>query len=357
MFSTSLVDIPNSSDLLLFLDRISDNEGKTISIIPFGSVNNIDTLFTNGHYPNRIIKKIKQQENLSIFELESFDRSTGILKSKGTFALLKLPQYKFTYLIITIEESEFFHKNLKPFIRSFYSEIIFPFINSTDLIKLIDDYKIYSASTDIKIKRASQRIRYHEERTMSTVTWNNSSLEDAYDWLQENNGWFKSIQFQASRNRNVVSTTFVDRRGTIRTEKNFIRVYEKLIAPSCSLIETYINLFQNRARRDNQTLDIRPLKIEYSTNVFSEKESNIKFIQSLNTMANASISTLHGNPYIHLTIIDYMDASSFDLWVLSHNEILITPQLRCSIISLKRLITHIFDNYAEGKIVNYESKN
>jgi hypothetical protein len=354
MFFSSLDDIIDSDDFLNSLDIISDSEGKTISVIPFGSTERIEEILTTKVYANRFIKKLKSNQNLVLFELEVYDSNTGFLDHAGKFVLYQLPNFLFTYLIITIENSDFFHKDLRPFIKSFYSEIIFPFIKSTDLIRRIESYKGYNNLSDIIITRASQRIRYHEEMSMSTVTWNNSSLEDAYAWLKENNGWFKSLQFKALVNDREVSVSFIDRNGVVRTEKNFIRIFEAFILPNCAIIENYIKLLRNRSRRDHDDLDVRPISIKYDTSVFREIEDNKKFIQALASLENTSVSILHGNPYIHVAIVDYNDGSTCDLWVLNDNEILITPQLHSSIISLKRLVNHIYDNYAEGELVNYD---
>jgi N-acetylmuramic acid 6-phosphate (MurNAc-6-P) etherase len=54
-----------------------------------------------------------------------------------------------------------------------------------------------------------------------------------------------------------------------------------------------------------------------------------------------------------MAVIDYYDGSTFDLWVLNPNQLVIVPQLKGSIPAIKRLINHIFDTYAEGTIRNY----
>jgi hypothetical protein len=65
---------------------------------------------------------------------------------------------------------------------------------------------------------------------------------------------------------------------------------------------------------------------------------------------------MHGNPYIFLTIIDYVDGSTFDIWVLKANELIIVPQLKSTVNSLKRVISHIFDRYAEGTIQEFTAE-
>lgn len=199
MFNSSLENFPRSDKLLDFFDKISDNEMKTISVIPFGTIVDIEKIITQRVFANRLAKKVKKKNESTLYKLECHDAKSGKIISSGNFLLHKLPEYEFTYLLFTIEEGDFFHRHLRPFVKSFYSEIILPFIKSKELINLIEEYQALNSITSVKIIQASQRVRYLEEKTMSTLTWNNSSLDDANTWLKENNGWFKSIRFKSYR--------------------------------------------------------------------------------------------------------------------------------------------------------------
>ncbi|MFX0139071.1 MAG: hypothetical protein ACFFDN_35850, partial [Candidatus Hodarchaeota archaeon] len=56
------------------------------------------------------------------------------------------------------------------------------------------------------------------------------------------------------------------------------------------------------------------------------------------------------NPYVHVTITDYIDNSNYEIWVLSDNRISIVPQTVCSMSSLNRLCDHISKDFQEGNI-------
>jgi hypothetical protein len=354
MFNTDINTLFSARNILHALDKISDSEAKAIGLIPFGSVEDVFSLVTKKKGANRNVEKIKEKPNQVLYNLEKYDRTTGELKFSGKFIIYKVPNYLFSYLVITFEDSEFFHQELRPFIKSFYSEVILSFFKSKDLIRLIENYQSSNGINEVKITRASQKIRYHDESSMSTVTWNNSSLEDAYQWLRENNGFFKSIQFKAFKFELEVSNVFIDRRGILRVERNFSKVYESLVIPNFKIIDHYIKLFNKRGRRDNDLLTARPLEINFGQEIFEDKSNHGQFIQMLSSLEDLSVSVMHGNPYIHLSILDYIDGSTCDIWVVDSKQLLIVPQLHSSIISLKRIVNHIFDNYAEGEILNHE---
>lgn len=74
----------------------------------------------------------------------------------------------------------------------------------------------------------------------------------------------------------------------------------------------------------------------------------------MRTMDKASISVFHGNPYMHLGVIDYFDGSVFDLWVLSVNQLIIVPQIKGSVPSIRRVVSHVFESFAEGEVKDFK---
>jgi hypothetical protein len=220
--------------------------------------------------------------------------------------------------------------------------------------QLIQEFSINNSITEIEIKRASQKLRFQEERSMSAVTWPNMSLNEAFSFLHENNGWFKSLQFEAKRYNNVITEISIDRQGRIRTDRQFMMVYDGFIKPLAKILNGNYQLFSKRSRREVANLAPRPLSIDYSTDVFNDVTANKSFITAVSKLEKASISVLHGNPYIQMSVTDYIDGSSFDIWVLKSNQIIVVPQMKGTIAGIKRLVNHIFDSFAEGEINNYE---
>lgn len=60
-------------------------------------------------------------------------------------------------------------------------------------------------------------------------------------------------------------------------------------------------------------------------------------------------------PYFHASIADVLDGSSFDIWVASPSRILIVPQAKASATAFVRLISHIFSEFGEGDVAEYEA--
>lgn len=353
-YNTSVGSIYEANDILKTLDRISDSEEKTICLIPFGSTHEIFEIFFKKHIPFHTITEVKRKAGLALYTLKAFHRVDNSLKFKRDFLLYKIPGFTFVYALISIGNPDLLHQELRSLLKYFYHEVIFSFIKSHDLIKLLEKYKSENNLDEIIITRASQKIRYFGEKKITSVTWPKSSLEEASKWLDDNDGFFKSLQFKGMQFDREVTNAFIDRQGTARVERNFSKVFQSIILPNLKYIDSYIKLFMNRGRRENDLLETRPLEINFEQEVFKDKANHSNFIGMLSKLEDASISVLHGNPYIHLSIMDYVDGSSYDLWVVDSKQILLVPQLNSTIVSLKRLVNHIYDYYAEGEIKDHE---
>jgi len=134
----------------------------------------------------------------------------------------------------------------------------------------------------------------------------------------------------------------------------FKKVFESFVQPVAKVLFENNAFFNKRSRRENAHLDTRPVMIRFLEGQFEDSSDNKKFIEALKRLRSSSVSVLHGNPYINLSVIDYIDGSTFDIWVLNNADLVIVPQLSCTINGLKRLVNHVFDNYAEGDILEYQ---
>lgn len=348
-------NLPNSKDLFSVLDGLSNaNTPNGVSVIPFGSEKEFDEIIIKHQLSRREIQKEKETEGLTLYKLSHFGKNKSKADRTGRFIHLKMPGTKYTNLAITLDDSTFFHNDLRPFFKSLYPDIIYTFLKSKKLKDLIEKFKVVNEFSEIKITRASHILRFEDNRPMSAVTWPKVTLEEAFDWMKENNGWFKSLQFEAKRNQKTFASVFIDRGGVVRTNGIFEQVLNSFLIPTCHIIETNFKQFSNRDRRTSETKEARPLIIQYNDNVFDKIEENQTFIKAISKIDNSSVSVIHGNPYIHISLIDYFDGSSYDMWVLNNNEIIIVPQMKGTVASIKRIVNHIFDTFAEGEIKEYE---
>lgn len=347
------------NSLISSLDSLLASEYLSVRAIPFSSNTPPSELFSKITSSSRQVLLIKPNKGVQLFEMTySFKKGKEEKKETGRFFVYQHQEYEKVYVALTIESSVFFTRALLPFIKSLYPQASMTFITHKRLRKLLEDFQIINQFSDIIITRASHRLRFEEEgkhkKIVPVVSWPEMEMKEAFDWVYQNNGWFQSLQFEAKRNSSVSTEVLFTRQGVIRTNSLFSKVFEAFVLPVCKTIHENIEIFGHRSRRENPDLSAKPLTIDFGMEQFADISENAKFIQAIKRLKTASISILHGNPYIHVTVIDYFDGSTFDLWVLSSHQLVIVPQMIGSIPAIKRLVSHIFDSYAEGEIKDYE---
>jgi len=349
----------NRDSLIKSIDSLLTSEsGMSVRVIPFSCNNPPDNWFPKIPSSSRNVQLIRTNEGVRLFELTySFKDGTKRIKESGYFFVYEHPEYKKVYLALTVESSIFFHRALLPFIRSLYPQGMMTFITHKRLRRLLEEFQTMNQFKDLIITRASYRLRFEEEgihkKIVPMVSWPDMELKEAFDWVYHNNGWFESLQFEAIKDSAVWAEVSFTREGVVRTNRLFSKIFLAFALPVCKTIHENIEIFGHRSRLERNDLSAKPLTIDFGMAQFADASENAKFIQAIKRLRTASTSVLHGNPYIHMAVIDYFDGSTFDLWVLNPNQMVIVPQMKCSIPAIKRLINHVFDTYAEGEIKDY----
>jgi len=311
----------------------------------------------------------------SSFRLSLANRSEGLLSfqctlrresdtgaaqvQEGRFFVYEHPGYPNVHVLLMLEPPYCFER-LKDLVSRAFPKAITTFITHRTLRRLLEEFSAQHELSRLIIRRASFRIRFQEgdhdqrPRIWSGVGWPDMELREAFDWVYQQNGWFQSLQFDACRDHQVLAKIGFTRQGATRTSRLFAQVFAGFVEPVCKTIDENVRFFGQRSRRAREDLSVRPLVIQLEPEQIAESEERRRFIEAMRRFRSASVSVLHGNPYVHLSVLDYYDGSAFDVWVLSGNEITIVPQMKGSVPAIKRLIHHVFDSYAEGRIREYQ---
>jgi len=295
-------------------------------------------------------------ENKGIFLFKfSFQIQKKKKKKKitGKLFIIENKEYENVYTVVTIENTLFFSRGLLPYFKRSYPRASLTFITHKKLKNLLISFRDKNGFKELTIVRTSMNSRIGK-KIVPSVNWPEFTLEKAFKWVAEENGWFQNLTFKVKKPLVPVGRISISRNGVVKTDKYFSLIYSDFILPISKIVFENVKFFSRRARLDNPNRDIRPLSIDFEYEQFAELTENQRFIDAMKFMRASSLSVIHSNPYIHLSMFDYFDGSSFDVWVLSTKKIVIVPQLKASFQSTKRLINHIFDNYAEGKIKDYK---
>ncbi len=347
------------ASLLAGLDGlVSSRSIREVRALPFYSLGCSSWWEQRPPYVSPRTTLLRRDEGVSLFEVSTGYTENGDKKEvSGRVFLYEHPDFPGVNVVMTIDGSELFRRAIRPLIDRHYPHALTTFVSHRKLRSLLDGFIADEDLTDLKIKRASARARWSdtagEKRVIPIVSWPDMTLDEAFDWVSQQNGWFQSLRFEVHRHHLVGSLSF-SRQGELRADSVFRTAFLHFIEPVCKTLHENVQFFQRRSRQDNTSGAVRPLVIDFEAQQFEDLEENQRFIGAMRSFPRASVSVVHGNPYIHLSVLDYYDGSSFDVWVLNGNSIVIVPQFRGSVSAIKRLINHVFDTYAEGRIKDYQ---
>lgn len=342
-----------------FDGMIRTESGTTVTIIPFASLKSPAECF-QATYGRRVFKRIREENEISIFELTYYPRTRNNkeLPIRGKFLVSGHQELENVYLLLSVESHEFIHRALMPFVERNYPRIFLTTLSQKNMHLLSEDYRERNQFDELRVVRASLRSRFlwlekAKETTIPSISWPNLGLSGAFDLALEQNGWFKSLTFESIRDNRVFAEITINRNGVVKTNRELLHVFNTLIEQICEIVHYHFELFRRRGRRENELLEVRPLTIKFIKDQLRETEERNRLIETMRLYNKASVSVEHSNPYLQLSIIDYVDGSTFEMWVLNPTELIVVPQLKGTVPAIRRLIGHVFDNYAEGQIEEY----
>ena len=208
-------------------------------------------------------------------------------------------------------------------------------------------------SKKVTYVRKSKRLKASADRRESAITYTGVSYRESIESALENDQWIDKAQFILSEGTDVLLEGHFSRGGLFKFRHSFLIFKEHVLPHILVLAKSKFELYSNRSSEDNGG-EVSPLVIKLETDIFDDRKQNRRFIDAIQSMKYTSVGTYHANPYINMSLVDHMDGSSFEIWVMSSDKITIVPQLRTTQASLSRLITHIFEKFQEGDVVEYE---
>lgn len=213
----------------------------------------------------------------------------------------------------------------------------------------------------IDFSHVKKRLFGTKKKRTSQMTYTDEHYSSIFEKIYIANQWIESIRFEAK----VVSDE-VDGRisqpkylgvisrgcffsGELRFSP-FIDIIIPLAVKYAYGKNEYLNVRSKKAKEENP----EPIVINFNEDIFEDISENKNFVDSFLDLEKVSVSSYHSNPYIHISLLDYLDGSSYDLWVVSNNRLIIYPQFSASTASMNRILNHIFERIKDGVIEEYK---
>lgn len=304
------------------------------------------------------VSRLAVAQRLSHFRLSHRQGRSGSHSQSGILSIVDV-EIPYVYLVLTVSDWPLWNRGVIPFVQKLYPNAARVFLSQEELHRLAKGAKEIEKNVSIRILRTSARRRLRaggaRRRFETDITWTDRPLEVVFRQASEENVWFKSITFELGR---LEGSTFeskgveasISKYGSLFCNSYFGGFLRKVILPMAEIASQKFSFFMGRERRKTPDLLPRPVVISFPTDVFRSADDSKRFISVLARMPNVSCSVLHGNPYVHVSFVDNLDGSSTRVWVVKPNELTIVPQIKTSEAALKRIVNHVFEEWAEGEI-------
>ena len=96
-----------------------------------------------------------------------------------------------------------------------------------------------------------------------------------------------------------------------------------------------------------------PLDVRFKGRVFADPGKNRARVDAIGAMPYTALIDHPSDSFMHITMVDYGDCSTYDLWALGSNVLTIIPQFFASDASMSRLVNHVMEKFGDATIEKY----
>ena len=282
----------------------------------------------------------------------------GIKKEvSGKFVLFKHKNTDF-YMLVTDGSYAYFKDGILRYIQKKYPKFVLPFFYSWEIEMMLNSLSHKVSKCDIRLTKLSRKSRIPSLRKKkeSDLTWTDLPYKEVFKQTRQQDAWIEKIYFDLLTERigkigiffSIKMKGSISRHGIFQCNNDFLLFYDSVIVKGMNIFAERKNKLSNRARTKANQFRSKPIFIEFEEPIFKNKEQNFRLINSIRLLTHSGNSIIHTNPYLHMTVTDYIDNSTFEIWVLSDKRISIVPQTVCTMASLSKLLDHISREFKEG---------
>ena len=266
----------------------------------------------------------------------------------GSFALFNHEGTQ-VWTALTGAGSDFFERGLDWVIRNCEPSIYEFYATSRDLEGVLDSFaESIGQEADIIVNQAVA----YSHREQAEISYKTRPYPTVFRKAKNGGNYIDSLTFRASVDGETVLDGSLTRDGTTKISGGNVEIFFNY------LLDKYISFGQEKAEiftdkeRQRQTGDVQEIEIEFENPVFQSPKDNELLIKALVDLSRASVTVYHKNPYAHLSVLDFNDGSSCDVFVTDPETVAIVPSYRGSTNFLMRISDKLYKELDESTL-NY----
>jgi len=291
-------------------------------------------------------KKVHQEDGFVLWNY-TISREVRARKIRGSFLVLQIGCFVF---LITGYRPPFLRKCIMYIARQMYPDIMVAYITTEEIHEILQNLSKVKNTELLYSKYVAKKV-FGEHFT--SLGYARAPYTEAYKKTRDARPrlWIDSIRVFSPNDTQVDFR--LSRQGHLTYYKgNFEEYYEHILAPIEEYCSRRLEIFEKRGRRE--TIEVRPLSIQYDSKVFEDPSIRKQLINVIAKYDFCNFSVIHkGNPHVYLNIVDRVDNSTFSLRTYGSDSVIIAPQVKASKASLMRFSKHLMDKFLEGKISDF----
>lgn len=265
------------------------------------------------------------------------------------------------YVVLSDYKPKLFKSLFIKLVNHNYPSLARIFLRNSELRQVFDSLK------ERKIASLVSRVLYYSRESDKSgldkdLRWTkNKPYDKIFEIVREQNGWIKKVNFNSySEPKSEYDPSYeflfqasisLDLQFWVRGD--FLTFRKNILEQIIQVVNNRFGYFSKRSEGAKDRIP-EPLVVRFKKPVFRDEGWNENFLDVMEELKNISMTQYHQNPYIHISLVDYQDGSSYGIWIVSETEVYIIPQIRASVASMNRIVNHINERISEGEIVKYE---
>ena len=251
-------------------------------------------------------------------------------------------------------------QTLVRFLDGRYPQLVPVYLSQRELIGSIKTLRQNTPDLDLRVREMSaiEKIETSTgKRKRSVREWTDEALDNLLVHVEDRRQIINSLKFDFHRRVNdkvdVIPTLSckVTRKAVVEISGKFTVAWDTVVADIVEAGAQKLKFFSKRGLRE-RGYSASPLAIRFSRQVFDDLAEVRRFVDVMRRYPHSAYAVEHGNPYAHLQLSDRYDGSSFELWAVTSDEILVVPRLRATEGAVERLIHYIYDEFREGEVAD-----
>lgn len=265
-------------------------------------------------------------------------------------------------VLVTVAHGPHLRAAVERFIDAAYPRLYRPFLRQSEMRSVADalqaglqsteELRVTQVSSKRRLLHSSSRRQYQSERA-----WTDKAYVDAFQEADENLAYFRSIRFEVCRPDEDGRLQSMQVQGTLsqsgvlstNMRPGWLTASGFPVARAHALKQA--EFAQDRSRKPS-TPAPRTIVANFSEQDAIERKDLPELVKLLRKMPRASVSVIHGNPYLHARVVDFHDGSSFDLILVSARRLLVVPTLRATESAVTRICHYVYEQIGEAEFVD-----